>query len=161
HRAAAEPGSESFRGRRARGGARQRPRDPLLPRLPREGQQQVEDRLGRPRRRAKVGGPGRRQRRAGGLPLPRGNRAPPGLASGPLQPMQPPPLEQMTVAVAPERSPGRAAWLARGGLRALLLFVGPAVVSVLALRYAFPSRLAGAGGGVAGFFSWVADRHPL
>ncbi len=37
----------------------------------------------------------------------------------------------------------------------------PAVASLLVLRFAFPSRLGGAGGGVAGFFSWLVDSYPL
>ncbi|HEY6477650.1 MAG TPA: signal peptidase I [Polyangia bacterium] len=67
----------------------------------------------------------------------------------------------MTVAVAPPRYRRGPGPFLRAGLRALLVFAAPAVAALLALRYAFPSRLGGAGGGVAGFFAWVADRHPL
>ena len=67
----------------------------------------------------------------------------------------------MTVAVAPPRYRRRAGPVLRAGLRGLLVFAVPAVAAVLALRYAFPSRLGGVAGGVAGFLAWVADRHPL
>jgi len=69
----------------------------------------------------------------------------------------------VTVAVAPPHPRyrrGTSSFL-RVALRVLLVFAGPAVAAVLALRYAFPSRLGGAAGGVAGFLAWVADRHPL
>jgi signal peptidase I len=75
--------------------------------------------------------------------------------------MQPAPVDEMTVAVAPPRYRRGAGAFLRAGLRALLVFGAPAVAALLALRYAFPSRLGGAAGGVAGFFAWVADRHPL
>ena len=49
--------------------------------------------------------------------------------------------------------------------RWLLSLVGsvlaPAAASMLVLRYCFPSRLEGAGGGVLGFLAWVGDAHPL
>ncbi|HXJ18633.1 MAG TPA: signal peptidase I [Polyangia bacterium] len=37
----------------------------------------------------------------------------------------------------------------------------PAVLSLLTLRYALPSRLAGASGGLTGLIAGLADRHPL
>ena len=39
--------------------------------------------------------------------------------------------------------------------------VAPAVASMLVLRYCFPSRLEGAGGGALGFLAWLGDAHPL
>jgi signal peptidase I len=53
----------------------------------------------------------------------------------------------------------------RGRLRRVPAFVGlvilPAVLSLLALRYALPSRLGGAGGGLTGLLAGLADRYPL
>lgn len=55
--------------------------------------------------------------------------------------------------------------LGRGLRRRALGFAAalatPAIISVLIVRYAFPSRLAGAGGGATGFLASLADRHPL
>lgn len=53
----------------------------------------------------------------------------------------------------------------RWRLRRMLTFVGmvilPAVLSLLTLRYALPSRLGGAGGGLTGLLAGLADRYPL
>jgi len=58
-----------------------------------------------------------------------------------------------------------AAGVDRWRLRRVLAFGGvvilPAVLSLLTLRYALPSRLAGAGGGLTGLLAGLADRYPL
>ena len=58
-----------------------------------------------------------------------------------------------------------AARIDRWRFRRVLAFGGlvilPAVLSLLTLRYALPSRLAGAGGGVTGLVAGMADRYPL
>jgi signal peptidase I len=68
----------------------------------------------------------------------------------------------MTVASLPSTL---AARIDRWRLRRLLAVVGmvilPAVLSLLTLRYALPSRLAGAGGGLTGLLAGLADRYPL
>jgi len=45
--------------------------------------------------------------------------------------------------------------------RPLLLAVGPAVASLLVLRFLVPSRLEGAGGGLTGLAAWLGDQQPL
>jgi signal peptidase I len=58
-----------------------------------------------------------------------------------------------------------AARVDRWRLRRLLAFGGavilPALLSLLTLRYALPSRLGGAGGGWRGLLAGLADRYPL
>ncbi len=58
-----------------------------------------------------------------------------------------------------------AARIERWRLRRVLAFGGmvilPAVLSLLTLRYALPSRLGGAGGGLTGLLAELADRYPL
>ena len=51
--------------------------------------------------------------------------------------------------------------LRQGALKFFAALAVPAVVSTLIVRYAVPSRLAGAGGGVTGFLASLGDRHPL
>ncbi len=51
--------------------------------------------------------------------------------------------------------------LGRGALRLLFVIIAPAILSALVLLYALPSRMTGAGGGIAGGIAWLGDQHPL
>ena len=66
---------------------------------------------------------------------------------------------------APSWVSALAARVDRWRFRRVLAFGGvvilPAALSLLTLRYALPSRLAGAGGGVTGLLARLADGYPL
>jgi signal peptidase I len=56
---------------------------------------------------------------------------------------------------------GAGRWQSRRVLAFCGVVILPAILSLLALRYLLPSRLAGAGGGLTGFLAGLADRYPL
>jgi signal peptidase I len=68
----------------------------------------------------------------------------------------------VTVApIANSSSHPRLSSAVRDFLRTSTALIVPAVLSLLMLRFLFPSRLEGAERGAAGGFAWVADQHPL
>lgn len=66
----------------------------------------------------------------------------------------------MTASASPGRAPRAIFGLLRFA-RPIAAVVVPIALSMLALRFVFPSRLEGARGGLRGFLAWLGDVHPL